>query len=354
MPALPDQLNIKVEILYPGFSLEVAEEVSLDGVTALFGPSGAGKSTLLRIICGIERGARGLISFRDQDWQNGEAGVFLPPHRRGAVMVFQNPQLFPHLSVEGNLRYGHRRRQGRTGPSWDDVFSALELGAVAKKPVEALSGGERQRVALGRALLAAPNLLLLDEPLAAIDENRKQEILPYIRSAISVFGIPVIYVSHSAEETAALARSVLMIENGRIVQKGGTGLFKPGSAFAQLRAVVSEKVSEDLFRCRVGQSCILGTSREELATGTDVILGVNSKNVTLLMDGNNTAISAGQLSAVVETVQRFQDESILTVSTAGGDIRVEIPHAWSGVEQLRKGIGVKLLLRTSCQVIRKC
>ena len=211
-------VDLRVEI--SKFFLDVSHSFDLTGVTALFGQSGCGKTTLLRAIAGLEPGARGTIAFGHERWQS-ESGKLVPPHRRGVGYVFQDARLFAHLSVEGNLHYAERRawRNGAR-PGFAAVVDALELHPLLPRRTDALSGGERQRVAMGRALLSAPRLLLLDEPLAALDNRRKAAILPYIERVVSDFAIPAIYVTHAIDEVARLADRIVVMAEGRIVATG--------------------------------------------------------------------------------------------------------------------------------------
>ena len=213
-------LCIDSEITCGAFSLAVDMKLDMAGVIGLFGPSGSGKSTLLRIIAGIEGSARGSVRFGAEVWQDDATATYLPAWRRPVGYVFQDARLFPHLDVAGNLRYADRRTSNNPVYGFDDVVSALGLADLLSRSVDSLSGGERQRVAIGRTLLTRPRLLLLDEPLAAIDARRKREILPYLESLPGRFGIPAIYVSHSAAEIAQLADRVVVMEEGRILIQG--------------------------------------------------------------------------------------------------------------------------------------
>jgi len=214
------KLECALEVRHAGFALQVNETLHLNGITAVMGASGSGKSTLLRALAGLEAAARGRVQLGDALLQDA-AGVRLPPHRRGIGYVFQDARLFAHRGVAGNLRYALvRARPGASAPDFDAVVAALDLGPLLGRRVGGLSGGERQRVAIARALLANPRLLLLDEPLAALDLKRKAELLPYIRQLPGRFGIPLIYVSHAVEEVAQLADEVLILAAGRVVARG--------------------------------------------------------------------------------------------------------------------------------------
>ena len=187
------------------------------GVTGIFGPSGSGKSTLLSLISGLLRPQRGRLRIDGETLVDTPARVFVPAWRRHVGIVFQDGQLFPHLSVRRNLRYGHDRlpaAQRRYG--FDAVVELLEIGALLERRPALLSGGERQRVALGRALLYSPRVLLLDEPLSSLDERLKQQILPFLRRIKEETGVPMLYVSHSRAEIDYLADRVLTMHDGTL------------------------------------------------------------------------------------------------------------------------------------------
>jgi molybdate transport system ATP-binding protein len=205
------------------FSLDAAFSAER-GITALFGPSGSGKSTIIRLIAGLDRPDRGRIAFDDDVVLDTSSGVSTPPHRRRVGLVFQDAQLLPHLTVRSNLSYGlwfTPRRLRRI--DFNAVVDVLGIGRLMKRNVASLSGGERQRVGIGRAILTSPRLLLMDEPLASLDAPRKLEILPFIERLRDEFGIPIIYVSHSAEEVARLADRVILLEQGRAIAVGRPG-----------------------------------------------------------------------------------------------------------------------------------
>jgi molybdate transport system ATP-binding protein len=210
------------------FRFDIAFEAG-QGVTALFGPSGSGKSTVIRLLAGLERPAEGRISAGDTVFVDSGQGVFVPPHRRRVGLVFQDAQLLPHLSVKANLTYGRfftPKTERRV--SFDDVVSVLGIGGLLTRRPATLSGGERQRVAIGRALLTSPRVLLMDEPLASLDEARKQEILPFIERLRDEVALPIIYVSHALDEVMRLAARVVSIADGRVAAVG-----TPAQVFAQ-------------------------------------------------------------------------------------------------------------------------
>lgn len=212
-------LDIRFRQDYPGFTLDVDLQLPGRGVTALFGPSGCGKSTLLRCIAGLNAAPGGRCVVNGEVWQDGAHR--LPTHRRPLGYVFQEPQLFSHLSVRANLRYG-RSRATRAAHKVDEdrAIDLLGIGHLLERSTERLSGGERQRIAIARALLTGPSLLLMDEPLAALDLARKNEFMPYLERLTRELDIPVVYVSHAPDEVARLADHIVALEAGRVVAAG--------------------------------------------------------------------------------------------------------------------------------------
>jgi len=202
----------------PGFSLDVDLRLSGRGVTALFGQSGAGKTTLIRCMAGLEQVPEGRLVVNGEVWQ--DKGRWLPTHKRHVGYVFQEASLLTHLSVLGNLQYGMRRVTDTGRINLNQAIELLDIPHLLGRKPDRLSGGERQRVALARALLASPQLLLLDEPLAALDARLKSQILPFLRRVKDEINIPMIYVSHSIREIQALADEVAVIEGGRVLACG--------------------------------------------------------------------------------------------------------------------------------------
>jgi molybdate transport system ATP-binding protein len=204
-----------------GFELDVAFAAPGPGVTALFGPSGCGKSTVLAAVAGLLRPREGRVTLDGATLLDTARGTFVPPERRRCAVVFQDSRLFPHLSVETNLRYGLRRApRGVEGPGLEEVVALLGIGHLLARRPAGLSGGERQRVALGRALLARPRLLLMDEPLAALDATRRGEVLPFLARLRQAARLPILYVTHALEEVDALADRMVLLEEGRVVAEG--------------------------------------------------------------------------------------------------------------------------------------
>ena len=216
-------LLVDVGLKLGDFSLEAAFSAP-DGVTAVFGPSGSGKSSLISALAGSVRPQRGHISLNGEALFAAKTGLNAPMEKRGVGLVWQEARLFPHLTVGDNLTYGARRAAGRAvRAEFDAVVEVLGLGALLARRPALLSGGERQRVALGRALLSQPNLLLLDEPMASLDQQRRAELCTFIARLAALYPLPVILVTHSLEEVVRLADQVLVLEAGRIIAAGSLG-----------------------------------------------------------------------------------------------------------------------------------
>ncbi|WP_375739805.1 molybdenum ABC transporter ATP-binding protein [Pseudomonas boanensis] len=215
------QIHARFRLKHPGF--ELAADLSLPGrgITALFGHSGSGKTSLLRCIAGLERAADGYLEVNGERWQDSASGVFLPTHKRPLGYVFQEASLFEHLSVQRNLAFGEKRIPARERRvRLEQAVELLGIEHLLERMPERLSGGERQRVGIARALLTSPRLLLMDEPLAALDFKRKAEILPYLERLHDELDIPLLYVSHSPDEVARLADHLVLLEGGQVLASG--------------------------------------------------------------------------------------------------------------------------------------
>lgn len=204
---------------FPSIQMDIAFEVASPGVTALFGPSGSGKSTIINATAGLLRPDSCRIAVDGTMLADTRSGVWLAPERRRVGLVFQDSRLFPHMSVATNLRFG-MRRVAPGAVRFDEIVELLGIGALLDRRPNTLSGGERQRVAIGRALLAQPHLLLLDEPLASLDAARKAEVLPFLMRLKTALRLPVLYVTHALDEVARLADSLVLIDAGRVVGFG--------------------------------------------------------------------------------------------------------------------------------------
>jgi len=286
-------LSVNFDVSFPGFHLQTRLLVPESGVTVLFGPSGSGKTTLLRCLAGLERSPSGFMQFGETLWQDEARGIFVPVHERSIGLVFQEPRLFPHLSVCSNLLYGFKRIPVHERRIFlDDVVEILNIGHLLDRRPRFLSGGEGQRVAIGRALLTSPRLLLMDEPLASLDSQRKHEILPYIRRLQTTWGIPIIYVSHSLEEILQLVDTVILLKEGKVVAEGPA---KKVFSQLDLRGIINSEILGAIFDTRViahepefGLTRVqfmdhqLHVPRQEAKVGQSLRLHIHSSDVSIV------------------------------------------------------------------------
>jgi molybdate transport system ATP-binding protein len=212
-------IALRVRLPRGGFTLDVDLQLPASGITAIFGPSGSGKTTLLRCVAGLEQAAEARVAIGDAVWQDSTRGIFLPTHRRPLGYVFQEASLFDHLDVCGNLAFG-AKRAGAPPQALEPLVDLLGIAALLARRPHQLSGGERQRVAIARALATQPRVLLLDEPLAALDLARRREILPWLERLRDELRIPMLYVTHSGDEVARLADHLVLLEDGQVRAAG--------------------------------------------------------------------------------------------------------------------------------------
>ena len=215
-----DRIRLRYRLQRDEFSFDVDAGLPETGITGVFGPSGAGKTTLLRLIAGLDAPDEGRLEIGGDVLQDTDERVSVPVHRRGIGYVFQEPRLFPHLDVARNLQYGYRRAGGKRGFDFETVVELLDLAPLLSRRTAGLSGGEAQRVAIARALLRAPRLLLMDEPVAALDSGRRSEVLPFILKAAETFDVPMLYVSHNIDEICQLCDQLMIIDGGQSIVAG--------------------------------------------------------------------------------------------------------------------------------------
>lgn len=322
-------IHARFRVGYPGFALDVDLRLPGRGVTALFGHSGSGKTTCLRCVAGLESADMGVLEVNGELWQDSARGVFVPTHRRSLGYVFQEASLFPHLSVRRNLEFGMKRVAAATRRvAWDQAVDLLGIESLLDRMPERLSGGERQRVGIARALLTSPRLLLMDEPLAALDLKRKHEILPYLERLHDELEIPVLYVSHSPDEVARLADHVVLLDQGRVVAQGGlvatlARLDLP-TAFTEDAGVVVESVIAEhdehyhLSRLDFPGGNVLVARRPE-AIGHRLRFRVHARDVSLAESRNENSSITNLLPAVVcEVVTADTPAHVLVRLDAGG------------------------------------
>lgn len=288
-----DLLRLKVQVSLDEFDLTLDTSIELNGVTAVFGPSGSGKSSLLRTIAGFEQPIQGQVVCGEEVWVDTTNGLNMPAHERPVGYMFQDARLFAHLDVAGNLAFAEKRAGSDGGRmERDHVIEALSLGNLLSRGVSALSGGERQRVALARTLLTAPRLLLLDEPLAALDQGRKEDILPYLERLPGEFGIPTIYVSHDIDEVAHLADRIMVLDRGRLRAAAPTAEIlerfdlAPYTGRFEAGVLVRGEVSGHDERLKVTAIDLHGATLNvpyapEIAPGDDVRMRIRARDVAV-------------------------------------------------------------------------
>ncbi|MEO8487135.1 MAG: molybdenum ABC transporter ATP-binding protein [Betaproteobacteria bacterium] len=330
--ASPTRIDVALRRQLGAFRLDVAFAVP-GGVTALFGPSGAGKTSIAHAIAGILAPSSGHVRIDGVTMFDGARGIDVPAHARGIGYVFQDARLFPHLTVERNLRFGLERSRGRPHyAAFAPVVELLALGPLLARRPRALSGGERQRVALGRALLGQPRLLILDEPLASLDEGRKGEILPYLTSLRDAYAVPMVYVSHTIDEVVRLATHVVLVAEGRVV---ATGPVHEIFSRADLRAhtgrrfeassivdatVVAHRPEWMLTEVALGDAT-LTVPAFEAAPGTRLRLRIRAREVALAHSEPVDSSIGGRLSGrIAEIVLRDGPYAEVLVDVGGASV----------------------------------
>jgi molybdate transport system ATP-binding protein len=321
-----DSIEACFKLDWPGFTLDVDIHLPGRGVTALFGHSGSGKTTLLRCIAGLEKPAHGRFVFKGRTWQDDN--TWLPTHRRPIGYVFQEASLFPHLSVLGNLHYGQKRSGSAARVGLDQAIELLGIGHLLERQPDTLSGGERQRVGMARALAVGPEILLMDEPLAALDLKRKQEILPYLERLHDELDIPLIYVSHSPDEVARLADHIVAMDGGRVVAHGPLGetlarLDLPIRLGEDVGVVLEATVGHIDSEWHLARVDFAGgglwTRDRGIPAGQHVRVRVLARDVSLALHEPAPSSIQNILPAVVDAIGPDEHPGLLLVRVAVGD-----------------------------------
>jgi len=301
------------------------------GVTALYGHSGSGKTTCLRCIAGLERAKDGFVQVNDEIWQDSRSGLFVPPHKRALGYVFQEASLFAHLSVRANLEFGLKRipRQARR-VDMAQATDLLGIGHLLERHPQHLSGGERQRIGIARALLTSPKLLLMDEPLAALDSKRKGEILPYLERLHDELDIPVLYVSHAQDEVARLADHIVLLSEGKALASGPIGetlarLDLPLALGDDAGVVISGTVSAydehyQLLTLQLpGSALRMRVAHAPLALGKALRIKVQARDVSLSLQGEEPSSILNRLPVTVtQEISADNSAHVLVRLDAGG------------------------------------
>ena len=314
-----------------GFALDAAFSLPGRGVSAIFGPSGAGKSTLLRCVAGLERAKRGYLDVDGARWEDSETGLFVPTHKRSLGYVLQEPSLFPHLSVQQNLRYGSiRRRDDATVVNEEQAIAWLGIGGLLDRRPDRLSGGEKQRVAIARALFTGPRLLLMDEPLAGLDEASKAEILPYLDRLHRELSIPALYVSHSRSEVMRLADQVVLLDGGRVRAMGpveevstlpGVTFGRPDETGAIAEAEVDEHDAEfGLTYLRFAGGRLSLPADGELQPGSTVRVQLLARDISLTLQRPERTSILNVLAGRVAEIRDAESTLPIVAVEVGGTL----------------------------------
>lgn len=326
-------LDLTLDMQRDDFALRMDICLPEQGVSAFYGPSGCGKTSVLRLIAGLDRSANNRVYFQSTPWQDGN--TFVPAHRRGALLVSQHSDLFPHLSVHGNLRFAAARApRSSTRFALNEVVSHLGLAALLDRSVSKLSGGERQRVAIARALCGVPDLLLMDEPLAALDPAAKQTLLPYLEQLSRHFHVPIVYVTHSLDEIAQLADYLVVMSRGAVAYHGPTAamLTRLDTPLAQTESaesvVQARVVAHDTefglsyLDSPMGRVSLLQRS---LPVGAEVRLRIAARDVSITLEQQTGSSILNVFPAVVDSMVALSPALTLVRVLAGENPTTAVP-----------------------------
>ncbi len=340
-------VHVRYALQRPEFALDVELDLPLRGITGVFGASGAGKTSLLRCIAGLERPATGKLVVAGDVWQDNESNIWRAVHERDIGYVFQEPRLFAHLDVRRNIEYGLRRREHNGGPDVDHVIGLLGIERLLGRKPDELSGGEAQRVAIARALLCAPRFVLMDEPLASLDQERKEEILPFLDRLHAEGDVPIIYVSHNIDEVSRLCDHLVVIDGGRVVADGDVQsvlvrtdlpILSGREAGSVIQgAVEAYDAADDLTRlqCSGGNLWVPGNAGENGAT---VRLRIRASDVSLCRARPDSSTILNIVPAQVDAIESDAGPSALVRLAMGEDrITARVTRRSIRELQLRQG-----------------
>jgi molybdate transport system ATP-binding protein len=351
-------LKVTVNKRRGAFALQAQFELSTPGVVALFGRSGCGKSTLINVIAGLLEADSGRIALDDAVLLDTEQHIDVPPERRRIGYVFQDAKLFPHLSVAANLRYAQDRAKVAAYASLDLVADLLDLGALMHRRTHQLSGGERQRVAIGRALLSQPRLLLLDEPLASLDASRREELLPYLETMRDQLAIPMVYVSHHFDDVLRLATHLVLMESGKTTAQGNLSdmSLNPG-----VRAIIGADAvgaiidgtvlgadpDSGLLRVQVGHG-ELKVHFGKAATGAKLRVQLLARDLIVATRAPQQLSVRNSLTGVVTAItDDHEDSDLIAIDIGGTIIMARVTKAATRELGLVAGLPVWALVKTA-------
>lgn len=350
-------LRIKLKKQQGSFLVDVSFQVQSAGVTALFGPSGAGKTSIINMVAGLSRPDEGSIVVNGRAVFDFEKGVDLPPEKRGFGCVFQDGRIFPHFSVRSNLTYGMKLvPRNKRAIRFDQVVELLGIEHLLPRRVKNLSGGEKQRVAIGRALLTSPSLLLMDEPLASLDAGRKAEVLPFVERLPKELSIPILYVTHSLDEILNLADTLVLLNSGRvqsvgpvenIVNQRDVPVFgdRDGTGSVLATFVDHHDPEEGLTYLRLGRDFIK-VPLFDADPGTQVRVRVNSRNVVLALSRPSDTSVQNILPATVEHIDECDGSLIDVRLDVGSPVTARITRKARSDLHLKKGQQMFIMIKS--------
>jgi molybdate transport system ATP-binding protein len=350
-------LQVSVRKQLDSFNLDVSFELPTPGVVALFGPSGCGKSTTVNIIAGLVQADSGRVMLDDGVLLDTQRHIDIAAEQRRIGYVFQDARLFPHLKVAANLQYGEKRAAGRRYVSFDDVVELLDLESLLHRRTHQLSGGERQRVAIGRALLSQPQLLLLDEPLASLDRERSEEVLPYLETLRDQLAIPMVYVSHQFDEVLRLATHIVLLQSGTVAAQGSIGeisldrrlrsLIGADAVGAIIDGVVQGDDAESgMTRVRVG-SGELKVPAAGLAPGTAMRIQLLARDIIVSTQLPEHLSVRNNLKGIITSVADDEAHSdLVSIDIGGTEIMARVTKAATRELKLAPGLPAWALVKS--------
>ena len=347
-------LRIDIRVRRGDFRLHAGFELPATGVIAVLGPSGSGKTTLMSAIAGIVKPHDGVIALGDEVFFDSHLKRDLPIEARGCGVVFQDARLFPHLSVEQNLAYGLARCRGRAiSQDTAQVIEMLGIGHLTSRRPATLSGGERQRVAIGRALLSQPRLLLLDEPISAVDQSRKGEILPYLERLRDEASIPIVYVSHALDEVLRLADQVVLIADGHCEAAGSAAAVLSAHPVAGERRITVFDGTVLEHRGAIGLTLVataVGTFRipmMDTIVGNRLRLVVEARDVALAATEPEGLSIRNRFRATISRIERLdRSQALVTLTASGGNVAAVLTHDAVADLDLAPGAAVWALVKS--------
>ncbi|WNC67805.1 molybdenum ABC transporter ATP-binding protein [Thalassotalea nanhaiensis] len=355
-------LNIRLD--YDNFNLVSQEQIPLKGITGILGHSGSGKTSLLRIIAGLNANASGTVKFADTTLQNTDKNIFIKSERRNIGFVFQDARLFPHLDVWGNLQFAAKRCQS-SRITIDEVISLTQIEHLQSRHIGRLSAGEKQRVALARAILAEPKLLLLDEPLSALDNKARSKMVELLRNINLRLDLPMLYVSHSVVEIQQLADNVLVMENGKVIQRGHVHqvinqLHESVTSSQTIQTSLSLKIQQHLPNFGLTQLGFINAQPGNPRLYANVVnKDINSHlrcyilatDISIVLQKPEETSVINNLHGVINNIQRLSRNSAqITVNACEQDFLVKLTRY--SVEKLKLDIGKSVFIQFKANAIR--